>query len=56
MPRVLDRDCAVAFDLDRAGIGLLHSEEDLHQRRLAGSVLPHQGVDFPGPKIKIHTL
>ena len=56
VPWVFDGDFAAARELDRARIGWLHSEEDFHQRRLASSVLAHQGVDFPGPHIKIHAL
>ena len=32
-----------------AGVGLLDAEQDLHQRRLAGSVLAEQRVDLAGP-------
>ena len=35
----------VTVDADRALVGLLHAVEDLHERRLAGTVLPHDGVD-----------
>ena len=34
-----------AVDLDRAGVGLLHAVQDLHQGRLAGAVLPDDRVD-----------
>ncbi len=33
-----------AVDADRSLVRLLHAVEDLHQRRLAGAVLPAQGV------------
>ena len=56
VPWVFDDDFAAAGELDRTRIGWLHSEEDLHQCRLARSVLAHQGVDFSGPHIKIHAL
>ena len=35
----------LAVDADRALVGLLHAVEDLHQGRLAGAVLAHDGVD-----------
>ena len=35
----------LAVDADLAVVGLLHAVEDLHQRRLAGAVLPDEGVD-----------
>jgi len=34
-----------AVDRDRALVGLLHPVEDLHQRRLAGTVLADDGVN-----------
>ncbi len=34
-----------AVDLDRAVVGLLDAVQDLHQRRLAGAVLPDERVD-----------
>jgi len=37
----------LAADKDFAGIGLIQSVEDVHQRRFAGAVFAQQGVDFP---------
>ncbi len=38
----------LAVDRDGALVRLLHAVEDLHQRRLAGAVLAHQGVHGAG--------
>ena len=38
-----------AVDRDRAGVRLVHAVQRLHQRRLAGTVLPDDGVDRAGP-------
>jgi len=35
-------------------IGRVHPDEDPHQRRLAGSVLPDQRVDLTGGQREIH--
>jgi hypothetical protein len=37
----------LAVDGDGALVGSLHAVEDLHQRRLAGAVLPHDRVHVP---------
>jgi hypothetical protein len=37
----------LAVDFYDAGIGLVQSEEDAHQRGFPGAVLPEQGVDLP---------
>ena len=39
----------LAVDGDGALVGLLHAVEDLHQRRLAGAVLPDDRVDGAAP-------
>ncbi len=36
----------VAVDADLARIGVHQAEQDVHQRRLAGAVLPQQAVDL----------
>jgi len=36
----------LAPDADCAGVRLVHSREDVHQRRLAGAVLPQDGVNL----------
>lgn len=46
--RVVTGD-GLAIDADAAAvIGLVGTGEDLHQRRFAGAVLTHQGVNFTG--------
>ena len=39
----------LAVDGDRALVGSLHAVEDVHQRRLAGAVLAHDGVHLAAP-------
>ena len=46
--------CAV--DLDRAVVGLLHAVQDLHERRLAGAVLPHDRVHRAGPHVDVDVV
>ena len=41
-----------AFPRDRAGVGLHHAVDDLHQRRLAGAVLAEHGVDLAGQHVE----
>ena len=53
---IVDGDFAVAIDFDRTRIRGLHAEEDLHQGRFTSPVFAHQGVDFSGPEVKIHSL
>ena len=45
----LDR---LAFQQDLAVIGLVDAGQDLHQRRLAGAVLAHQGVHLAGAQFQ----
>ena len=45
-----------ALDLDRPGVRRLHPVEDLHQGRLAGAVLPDDGVDGPTPYVEVHVV
>ncbi len=40
--------CLCAVDEDLAGVGVNEPVQDVHQRALAGSVLPHQRVDLAG--------
>ena len=46
----------VAVDLDRARVRRLHAVEDLHQRRLAGAVLPHDRVDGAAPDVDVDVV
>src|SRR5690606_105916 len=41
-----------AVEQDLAGVRLIDPGEDLHQRRLAGTVLAHERMDFTGPKLE----
>ena len=43
--RALDPDLAVIVDV--------HAGEDLHQGRLAGAVLAHEGVDLAAPQVEV---
>ena len=49
-------DDGVAVDLDRAVVGLLHAVQDLHQRRLAGAVLPDEGVHRAGADVDVDVV
>ena len=49
--RSRNRD-GLALDDDLASVGLDDAGEHLHQRRLAGAVLSHQGVDFAGAQVE----
>ena len=53
--RVGDLDL-LAAEFDRPCIGLVHADEDLHQRGLAGAVLAHQGVDGPGTDFEVDVV
>ena len=43
----------LAVDLDRAGVGLVDAGEDLHQRRLAGAVLPDEAEHLAGAQLEV---
>ena len=52
-------ECRVTWlpvDLDRAGVRRLHAVEDLHQRRLAGAVLPDDRVDGAAPDVDVDVV
>ena len=46
----------LAVDLDRARVRRLHAVEDLHQRRLAGAVLPDDRVDGAAPDVDVDVV
>ena len=46
----------VPRDPDRAFVGTLHAIQDLHERRLAGTVLADHGVDLAGHHPKVHVI
>ena len=46
----------LAGDLDLAGVGLIDSAQDFHQRRFSGPVLTHQSNNFTAPDFKRHFL
>jgi hypothetical protein len=46
----------LAVPEDAAGVGAERPVDDLHQRRLAGAVLPQDGVDLAGPYFQRHLL
>ena len=45
-----------AVDLDGAVVGLLHAVQDLHQRRLAGTVLADDGVDGAAADVDVDVV
>ena len=42
----------VAIDANLTVVARIDAGEDLHQRRLAGAVLAHQGVNFAAPQFE----
>jgi hypothetical protein len=40
-------------DEDLALVGRQHAVDHVHQRGLAGAVLPQQGVDLPTPELEV---
>lgn len=48
----LDR---LAIQQDLPSIGLQNAVNDMHQRRLSGTVFPRQRVDFAAPQVKCST-
>jgi len=40
--------------VDLSGVFLIDADEDLHERRFAGSVLPYERVDLGLLKVEIH--
>ena len=50
------RGRSLAVDLDRSLVRLKDAGEDLQQRRLAGAVLPEQGMHFAGLDRQRHAL
>ena len=43
----------LAVEPDLALVGLVQPVEDVHQGRLAGAVLPEQGVDLSTPQLEV---
>ena len=46
----------LAAQADGAAVRRVNAGDDLHQRRLAGAVLAHQGVDAAGAQPKLHVV
>ena len=44
---------ALAPEVDRAGVGVVDAGEHVRQRRLAGAVLPEQGVHLAGGDVEV---
>jgi len=53
--RAVDRR-ALAVDLDRAAVGDICAGENLHQRRLAGSVLADERMHFAASDVERHAV
>jgi hypothetical protein len=46
----------LAADEEAAGIVVERARQDLHEGRLAGPVLAHQGVDLAGADLEVHVV
>jgi hypothetical protein len=55
VPRPVEVDVA-ALDRDAAVVRLLDLREQLHQRGLAGAVLPGHNVDLAGPDVEVDVI
>ena len=42
----------LAVDADLAGVGMQQAEQDVHERRLAGAVLPEKAVDLALSRVR----
>jgi hypothetical protein len=56
--RVLGRGRLIRLAVERelALVDRVDAGQDLHQRRLAGAVLPHQREHLPGLQVEVHVL
>ena len=43
-------------DADLAGVGVHQAEQDVHERGLAGAVLPEEAVDFARLEGEVHAV
>ena len=49
---VVQPQLVASIQLELAGVGNVHTREHLDQRRLAGAVIAHEGVDLPGGRAR----